>query len=176
MLYLFFYTQSSFQSLKRLFSPFINRAVFSNKWEAPKCQDQQLTNTAETCDIYLMLGQFEKAHSILKVKWASYLKDNHFSLPYKSAVRLLNLHVPHRYCTGNSTLTAAPCQISSAITAPLYGLHILTIHAMEPGIQFSDALTSLWNLRCCCLEKGRRAWGWKLWRDAEKKLGRYDRH
>lgn len=74
MLYLFFYIQSSFQSLKRLFSP-LNRAVFSNKWEAPKCQDQQLTNTAETCDIYLMLGQFEKAHSILKVKWASYLKD-----------------------------------------------------------------------------------------------------
>lgn len=66
-----------------LLSPFINKAVASKKWEAAKCQSQQLTNTGKTCDIYLMLGQFEKACSILKVKWASYLKDNHFSLLHK---------------------------------------------------------------------------------------------
>lgn len=49
-----------------LLSPFINRAVASNKWEAAKCQDKLLTNTAKTCDIYLMLGQFKEACSILK--------------------------------------------------------------------------------------------------------------
>lgn len=70
--------------LARLFSPSINRAVSSEKREAGKCQHKQLTHTVKTCDIYLLLGEFEKACSILNVKRPSYLKDNHFPHPKKN--------------------------------------------------------------------------------------------
>lgn len=61
-------------------------------------------------DLYLVLTQFEKTCWILKVKQASYLKYNHFSLLCKNAIRLLNLFITHEwtdmYSTTNTTLTA----------------------------------------------------------------------
>lgn len=163
---------SMFMLLQRLeiillgcFSPFINRAVASNKWEAAKCQNQQLTNTAKTCDIYLMLGQLEKACSILKVKRASYLKDNHFSLPHKNAIRLLNLHSSHMngqilymYRTANTTLTAA--HIKSAVQSQLLCIDCsYSQYTLQSLDTVSWWLTSWWYhhvfLRCCSLEKGK---------------------
>lgn len=95
-----------------LLSAVINEAAASNSWEAAKCQNQQLTNTSKTCDIYLMLSHFEKACSILKVKWAAYLKDNHFSLLHNNTIRPLNLHSSDmngqiHVLYSNATLTAA---------------------------------------------------------------------
>lgn len=92
-----------------LLSAVINEAA---SWEAAKCQNQQLTNTSKTCDIYLMLSHFEKACSILKVKRAAYLKDNHFSLLHNNTIRPLNLHSSHmngqiHVLYSNATLTAA---------------------------------------------------------------------
>lgn len=103
----------------RLLSPFINRAVASNKWEAAKCQSQQLTNTAKTCDIYLMLGQFEKARSVLKVNRASYLRDNHFFSPsqrrYQASEPAFVTHEWTNTCTGGVTATPTGAHIKSVM-------------------------------------------------------------
>lgn len=146
-------------------SPFTNSTVASNKWDAAKCQNQQLTNTAETCDIYLMLGQFEKARSILKVKRASYLKDNHFSLLHKKKMLSgfwTSIHHTRMdrcmYSAANATLTAT--HIKSAVQSQL--LCVVCSYS-QPLLRSLDTvswwLTSQWFhcvfLRCCCLRKGR---------------------
>lgn len=106
----------------------------SYKWDAAKCQDEQRTNTAKTCDIYLMHGQFELARYILKVKRVSYLKII-ASLPQQSAARLLLFATQKRAETqtmAKSAVTAGTSKTAAIIALGLeHGYNVNMVDSSE---------------------------------------------